>query len=104
MQNHAAGRGGGRLNGRGRGGRGGSFTAVQKGTMPTIGSFLISSNGVNANATILWISKIKEYVIANYSTRIDEIFGVNGNVGENNDILTKKHAIVSWKVLAILSS
>ena len=80
MNHLSAGRGRGRFNGRGGSGRGMS-PYMSKGTIPTIGAFLMCSNGVNANSTILWMGKIKEYVIANFTTRVDEIFGANGTVG-----------------------
>ena len=81
--------------GRGRGGRnngaGRGFQrhdrqppTMQKGLNPLIGAWLDAPPGVspNPNSTYSWVSKIKDYVGTITDSRIDDVFGINGAVGE----------------------
>lgn len=68
----------------GRGGRGSPASPVNKGTLPTIGAYLDLPPGrdIIPGAVTKWMNKIREYGIANTETRVCNIFGQDGTVGE----------------------
>ena len=82
MSNNNGGvRGGGRINGRGRGLLPPRF--VNRGQIPNIGAYLnFNDKAMSANDTEYWIDSIKTYCLTNMETSIDNIFKENGATGE----------------------
>ena len=80
MASQAAGRGGGRIGGRGLGS---PPQQQNRGLTPSIGAFqACSRKGPSANETAIWAGKIKDYAMSNFENPIDDILRANGATGE----------------------
>ena len=69
----------------GRGGRGSPATpSHQRGNIPTIGTYLDLPPGkdIAHGAVTKWMSKMKEYAMTTYKSRISMIFGADGTLGD----------------------
>jgi hypothetical protein len=78
----------GRHNTRGRGGfeRGGRgyHRPARTGTVPAIGAYL---DIVNPGWLTTWMRKMGEYAMAQYQSKVHQIFGANGTLGNYPDLL-----------------
>ena len=69
----------------GRGGRGSPATpSHHRGNIPTIGAYLDLPPGKDiAHGTVTkWMSKMKEYAMTTYKSRVSMIFGADGTLGD----------------------
>ena len=69
----------------GRGGRGSPVTPnYHRGNIPTIGAYLDLPPGKDiAHGTVTkWMSKLKEYAMTTFKSRVSMIFGADGTLGD----------------------